>query len=508
MAIGSRGAYATDRPVQDTIGDALKYTEQMGFKYREEAEKKKEKEDAIKKANEAIPELKAKTTPYSNRNAFIYDTLDKLKTGMAEKQRLASAGKISQQESNLFKQNAMQTIDLLNQSSERITAQNANMAKLISEGKVADGFEKDALALGGAIDKNQLHPEINPDGTLNVTVYDVDESGKKRVLDSGGLDKIGEVAYTPIRNVKFEDYLKTFRETHPIDFTEKFVGNTKVGTKELTPRLASSINDYTDALLADKDALAVAYKNATGNIKRDITDAKDIQIAKEYVADYIKDSYNKELNVDEAYQGAELRRKIAQDKKDEIKLKTFDFNNYRTDDFLEKDQDGKTVSPYTVYRKGISFSKPIDIVNLGGENSDLNMVKVLGVTKDKKTGDLIFTGKALKTKNAKFTVGGETFDFLTVSDLAVNGTDEQKAEAKAALASYNVANNYGNFIRRIESEDEANAVLAQANLDVSSADAKIEELNKGIKQFEGTRKPNTKKVYVGIDPKTGKAIYK
>ena len=318
MAIGKVGSFATDKPVQDTVGDAMRYTEQMGFKYREEAEKKKEKEDAIKKANEAIPELKAKTTPYSNRNAFIYDTLDKLKTGMAEKQRLASSGKISQQESNLFKQNAMQTIDLLNQSSERITAQNANMAKLISEGKVADGFEKDALALGGAVDKNQMYPEVNPDGTLNVTVYDIDESGKKRVLDSGGLDKIGEVAYTPIRNVKFEDYLKTFRDTHPIDFEEKFVGNTKVGTKELTPRLASSINDYADALLADKDALAVAYKNATGNIKRDITDAKDIQAAKDYVIDYIKGSYNKELMVDEATQRSELARQKAKDKKEEV----------------------------------------------------------------------------------------------------------------------------------------------------------------------------------------------
>ena len=36
------------------------------------------------------------------------------------------------------------------------------------------------------------------------------------------------------------------------------------------------------------------------------------------------------------------------------------------------------------------------------------MVKVFGVTKDKKTGGLIFTGKALKTKNAKFVVGGKT----------------------------------------------------------------------------------------------------
>jgi len=184
-----------------------------------------------------------------------------------------------------------------------------------------------------------------------------------------------------------------------------------------------------------------------------------------------------------------LNYNLAKKKAEEEKIKTtvFDFNNSRTDDFLEKGQDGKTVRPYTVYRKGISFSKPIDIVNLGGENSDLNMVKVLGVTKDKATGDLIFTGKALKTKNAKFTVGGQTFNFETTADLAKKGN----AEAQAALASYNVANNYGNFTRRIESEDEANAVLAQANLGVAKADAKIEQLNKGVKQFEGTRKPNT-----------------
>ena len=39
MAIGSRGSYAVDKPVQDTIGDAMRYTEQMGFKYREEAKR-------------------------------------------------------------------------------------------------------------------------------------------------------------------------------------------------------------------------------------------------------------------------------------------------------------------------------------------------------------------------------------------------------------------------------------------------------------------------------------
>ena len=48
MAIGQKFAYATDRPIQDTIGDALKYNEQMAFKYKEQADKDK----ALKKAEE------------------------------------------------------------------------------------------------------------------------------------------------------------------------------------------------------------------------------------------------------------------------------------------------------------------------------------------------------------------------------------------------------------------------------------------------------------------------
>ena len=43
MAIGRVGSFATDRPLEDAIGPAIKYNEQMAFKYREEAEKKKEK---------------------------------------------------------------------------------------------------------------------------------------------------------------------------------------------------------------------------------------------------------------------------------------------------------------------------------------------------------------------------------------------------------------------------------------------------------------------------------
>ena len=475
MAIGSKFAYATDRPIEDAIGPALKYNEQMAFKYREEAEKAKEKQDAVKKANQAIPELKATTTPYSNRNAFIYDTLNKLKTGMVEKQRLADLGKISQQESNLFKQNALQNIDLLNQSSKRITDLNANMVKLISEEKVADGFEKDALALGGAIDKNQLFPEVNPDGTLKVTVYDVDANGKKRILDSGGLDKIGEVAYAPVRNVKFEDYLKQFRETHPIDFTEKFNGNTKIGTKQLTPRLESSINDYADALLADKDALAVAYKNATGNIKRDITDVKDIQLAKDYLTNYIKDSYNKEISVDEATQRASLAHRMAQDKKDEIQAKPF-----VSDTPLRNDIKGDNLDPKSYYKGSIGFDEgKLKFNNLGGKSSGINNGYVTSFHLEK-DGHVIATAKYLIDKGQKFKLpNGKEVKFQVASDLYNDpDTDQETKETlKPQLDSYTTSASYGDTYKIYSGDSpELNSLARKAGY--NSKDALVSDLRK------------------------------
>jgi hypothetical protein len=385
------------------------------------------------------------------------------------------------------------------------------MAKLISEGKVADGFEKDALALGGAIDKNQLYSEVNPDGTLNVSVYDIDETGKKRVLDSGGLDKIGEVAYTPIRNVKFEDYLKTFRETHPIDFTERFVGNTKVGTKELTPRLASSINDYTDALLADKDALAVAYKNATGNIKRDITDAKDIQIAKDYLTDYIKGSYNKELQVDEATQRAELAYKKAKDKKEEVQAKPFISETPLRNDVQNSKLDSKDY-----YKGSIGFDEgKLKFNNLGGKSSGINNGYITSFHLEK-DGHVIANAKYLIDKGQKFKLpNGKEVDFKLASDIY----DDPKTDAatKDALApqldSFTTSASYGDTYKIYSGDSpELNSLARKAGY--NSKDALVSDLRKLNKdeiianKSKPTEKSIAKKVYAGIDPKTGKPIFK
>lgn len=486
MALGRVGSYITDKPVQDSIQDALKYTEQMGFKYREEEDKKKEKETALKAAKEKdleLPDTKVTYTPFSSDNAMRMDLATKCKNKITESANLVRLGKMSQQEFNLIKSNVMGAIDFANQGATNINTQVTNIAKLASEGKLAKGSEEEALKLGGAYENRQVNFEGNPDGTFNTVTFDKDG---KTVLAREGLDKIGSSMYNPVLNVDYDVELQQFKTANPIDFTETLSGLTKTGVKELTPRLKGSINNYAEAKLKNKDALINAYYNATGEFKKDITSEGDIAKAKKYIVDKFEQSYNKEITKDEATGRANYGLAKKESEKDEIKIKSFKFDNVRIDDFTKN-----PISPNTVYTNGISFTKPIKISNLGGANSDLNAVEVLGVTKDKKTGNIIFTGKALKTKNAKFTVGGKKVDFPTAQELANSGNEE----AKLALSSYSVASNMGNFTRRIESEDEANAVLGQANLDVNSANYQIEKMNPNVrkespkKQVSNSNKP-------------------
>jgi hypothetical protein len=481
MAIGRVGSFATDRPIQDTVGDALKYTEQMAFKYREEDEKKKA---AIAKEKEEKEKLlkplddKVTYTPYDSDNAMRFDLANKLRTRIDQASDDVRKGKISQQDWNLINANAKATLDFVNQGAANINTQAANMAKLAAEGKLAKGSVDEALRLGGAVDNRRINFEINPDGTANTILFDENNE----IIEKGGIDKVGSTIYNPVLNVDYDAELQQFKTANPIDFTETLTGTRKVGVKELTPRLKSTIDKYAEAKLADKDALINAYYNETGIFKKDITSPEDIALAKKYIVEKFEGSYNKELTVDEATQRANLARQKALDEKDKVKIKDFKFDNYRKDDFV-----GNVVDPKTVYTNGVSFTKPIGIANLGGANSDLNMVQVLGFTKDKTTGDLVFTGKALKTKNAKFTVGGKTYDFSTVSDLAAGGNQE----AQAALTSYNVANNYGNFTRRLPSEDEANAVLGAIGLDYAAAINILEKKNPTAKKSTTKPKANT-----------------
>jgi hypothetical protein len=321
--IGKRGSYGTIAPIQgNPLGDAMQDIEDNAFKYRaekrlEDEAKKKAEEEKNKEIEASIKAVKAETTPYETRNAMVIDFANKLRDGVYQKAMDYKNGKLSKTEYDIFNANAQAQIATLNESSKRLTQKNADMTKLVQEGKLARGFEEDAISLGGAVDKNQISWRMRPDGVMEAIVYEKDpNTGEIKILDKGGLEKIGEVAYTPVMNVDFDVELEQFKKTNPMDVIETLNPMTKQKVTQLTQRLKENISNYVDAKLTDKNALSVAYYEATGERERNISDDKKIEIAKQYLKDKYEKSYQKEIGVDEATQRANFglaKRKAEED---------------------------------------------------------------------------------------------------------------------------------------------------------------------------------------------------
>lgn len=495
MAIGRVGSFATDRPLEDAIGPALRYNEQMSFRYREEAEKKKaEIAKAKAEQDKALPTFDDKVTytPYESDNAMRFDLANKLRKRIDEASNDVRKGKISQQDWNLINANAKATLDFANQGAANINTQAAKIAELASQGKLAKGSVDEALRLGGAYDNRRINFEINPDGTATTVLFDENNE----IIEKGNIDKVGSSIYNPIYNVDFDTELQQFKNANPIDFIETLGNNQKVGVKELTPRLKNTIDKYAEAKLTDKDALINAYYNQTKKFKKDITDPKDIALAKKYIVDKFEGSYNKELSVNEATQRASLAHSMAQDEKDEIKVGTADFGEYKIDNFLSNDKKIYKVGREYVLPKEVTFPESkVTFKNLGGKNSDLNSGYIKSVTKDRKTGEYVASGKAIVQKNIKYK-GKDTPMWRVISE-----ADKGVKEAEDALSGYSLADIYGDFTRKLQQDEMSSLILKTPLKTLENLDRRINELNKNEVK-------NTKKVYAGIDPKTGKAIYK
>jgi hypothetical protein len=494
MAIGSKFAYATDKPLNDTIGDAMRYTEQASFKYREEAEKKKAE---IAKAKEEQEKLlkplddKVTYTPYDSDNAMRFDLANKLRKRIDEASNDVRKGKISQQDWNLINANAKATLDFANQGATNINTQAENVAKLASEGKLAKGSVDEALRLGGAVDNRRINFEINPDGTATTVLFDENNE----IIEKGGIDKIGSTIYNPVYNVDYDTELQQFKTANPIDFIETIGNNKIVGVKELTPRLKNTIDKYAEAKLKDKDALINAYYNQTGEFKKDITSPEDVALAKIYIVDKFEGSYNKELNVAEATQGAELRRKIAQDKKDEVvaqievvetppiygEVGVVPMKGYKTVSVVG----GQPIQQITAFDKA---GKPITM--------DTAFLNSYTVTKNPRTGERAIAAEITYPdyKSAGYTKE-EKIDIASKLNSAKN-----KEEADLILSKATKPISYKTKVAYL-TEKDASKYLKVGNF------KSVNEMKDKARVSE-EEQPTTKKVYIGIDPKTGKPIFK
>ena len=482
-AVGKVNSYANIQPVNDPLAGAITFADDVFARKRKEDADKAEKQRlaAEKKqlADSKDLDLKGEFTGYGTPDGAIMAGLRKAADAVANAQRDRDSGKMSATDYKIFVQNVKTNMDYMNNKAKNINSQASSYAEMIKKGEVFTPFTENAMRFGGALEKGQFDVEIDPRGNFNYKLFDKDENtGETSIIEKGNILEFGNESFTPVRNYNLDQDLELFKKNNPRQKTETPNGMLMTTVTDIGENTKANIKSHVKGLISNPDILSQAYYLSGGGAERNITDPAKIKQAEDYLVQKYTNSYVKDVELDVDVQ----RQRLAMDKKkaeeDKIKTTTFKFDSPRTDDFLSDKTPGKKVDPKTVYNNGISFDKPAKISNLGGANSDLNMVEVYGVTKDKKTGDLIFTGKALKTKNAKFKVGGKLLDFNMVKKEADAGNEE----AKAALDSYGVANNYGNFIRRVTNQEEANAVLLQAGYDVNSAKSELEKLNPDAKK--------------------------
>ena len=329
MAIGRTGSYGFDKPLEENyIGQALSETENQGFKYRQEQrlaeEKKKAKEEAIDEENAKIlGYLKnPTTTKFATQNALTIDGATKLFNGVAEKAQELKRGKISKLDYDIYKANAMGQMDLMNQANKRINAQGEEYAKQLADGKISPVFADNALSFGKAFQDNNIHFELNPDGTLKAFAYD-DPKNPSKIIEKGDLSTFGNYSFTPIANYDIDKDITEFKKTYPPVLTEKLQGNQKIGIEGITPEIKKAIDLKVNSLIADKNSLAVANaQRPGGNVNPNVEDPKDIEATKKFLEERYLNAYSPKTTVDEAYQGANYRlsarKQAKEEQKDEV----------------------------------------------------------------------------------------------------------------------------------------------------------------------------------------------
>lgn len=486
MAIGKVGSYATTQAPQDNILQSMQYVDQLDYRAKQDralvneakAKAEKAKEDAF--AGD-LAKINAKPTGKRGYDAPVIEAVSLLRNVMNKDYKDYKSGKINETDYNIKRNNTLAQVDLLKEKSNLVINNMKTIADMTKDNKLEYGFEEGALSLGKSIDNGWMVPELDENNNLVFIAYDEDENGNKTVVEKNGLAEFGNAKLNPTLKVDFQNEVEQFKKNNALGLEESISSNIKTGIKELKKgsNIDNNIKAFASARVQDPNFLRIAYRNATGETKYEITDPNDIKKAEDWVYQQIYDSYSKEVTKDEATQRGNLA--IAQDK------------NRRE---AKKEAIQKTIAKYTAIKDEatgvrlntkneniIAFGeKQLPFKNLGGSKSGLNSGYITSfVLQD--NGDIAVTGKALIDKGQKFKVGGKSVGLNDLFALSEDNTNPQiQQEAQAVLDSYNTAANYQDLVR-IPSGSELGQLSAQAGYQsVDALKSELKKINNNPKQ--------------------------
>jgi hypothetical protein len=480
MPIGVRDSYGTDALPKDYVGNALQNVEDNAFRVRQERRledqiKAKRREEDEKALAEHLKNFKVDLTGYKS--------FDDLGQGTAQEYFNAYADTARKLQNTTDRNERL-----------KLKTEQARLDQNIFALKQIPGFLKDKAEF---IAKNIDH--LNPDDVdiIQRQMKALDNGNAKVYLDENkvphinvyDVDKDGKITGLLVKEQPLAEYINSINphgKSNYQDIIQDAIKNTGYKTTASQNGAYTYDNKIVPDDVKNRTAESVAqlvYSNPNERYvmaKRLGVSEDDEKAIKTAVMNDYKSGLDEvhKQGIDTGYLNYRLAKK--KDEKDEIKVNSIVFDNTRRDDFLPDDAKGKYVGASTVLKNGLGFSKPVKVLNIGGELSGLNGAEVLGVTKDKATGDYVFTGRALIDKGKKFKApNGELIGLMELQSKLKDPSipDSEKYNLQAQLDSYSTGANYGNFVRRITNEDNVNQILSAVGYDLNKADSELARLN-------------------------------
>ena len=478
--VGKAGSFATVDKVDDSIGQAFKDVNTM---FENSAKDKKAEADAKKVAEQKkesehltdLEKIKGVTSGQKGADSIVISSISKLSDKFSANYRALKSGQMSQTEFNIQKNNILRQVDYVNQGSERTGTKAADYAKLNNEGKLAPGFEQDALEYGNSLNNGNAYTEVDENGNLDLMLFSKDENGEIKILEKSNISKFGTEAFSPVLNFDYDKDLTEFKTNNPMAVTESFQGNSIVGETKITPQIKSAIESQVNSHLTDMNKLSIAYQQATGKAERNITDPAKIKIAKEALVKKYEESYNPKKEVKEALGRASNALAVKKNNQDQQEKKI----QKTISDYTEVIDEKTNIKLTTKNKKQISVpEEKVKFNNLGGSKSGRNLGYVTSFVLQN-NGEIAVVGKSLVDKGRRFKVGNKKVDFMEALD-ALNSSSlstTEKTVLKAELDSYNIAANYSDVVVRPNGSELGNLVAQAGYGSDDELKAELRELN-------------------------------
>lgn len=509
-ATGNFSAYRQLTPLKGSVADDMNYQDQAGFQRRAEQRSIQEQEQKKQEAKE-----KKRADVLAKINAQqLYDTgsatwNERLHEGLRSAYNkwddiipiLTNPEKYSDKE--VIKANLV--ADNLNSFVDQVSAMDKTTREFV------ESYRKD-VAVGKIWPNPEFEKKFNDsfnNKAIGVSedgyaaVYFIDEDGDGLDDNTGKPGKVGDfMTYTEVVNgtgltkYTFEDRFNyesvlndLSKQIKPVE-NKKPVGNEYVTTIGLDE---NALEERVSTTLFNQDGTPSAIlKSFAREQGIDVNNPQQTEAFKESIKEALrlraKGGEKRELITD-PIEWARLNDARAKEQKNKPQRTNITITENVRDEFAQNVAPGKD----KVYPNAISVtigSNGVPFKNIGGASTGLNSGYVTTITKDKKTGNLVFIGKALKTKNARFKLGTETVDYNKLNEEAQNGN--QEAELK--LDQYSKGNNYGTFFRVMTEKsaapiimqagygsiEEVKTELDQMNQEATPAKPKIKEENKKL----------------------------